>query len=144
MSKITPEQLLNHKGIKDVVKGSVYNSISYGIIQIAESAVKSEEIMREIGTSLDKIVNLYRNSDLILKEMKKTVPELKRFWDDVASIANYQFEKIDEVMLSKDARFPTELIYQINKNSSIYGKEELYGKLIKPLEEKINTIMNEK
>ncbi len=142
MSKITPNQLLKHKDINDLIKGSIKNSISYGIIQITENAFKSEEIMKEIGNSLEKIVKVYENSDLISGNAKKAIPSLETFWYYISFITKYQFEKIDEELLFKGPEYPTELIHQLNKHSAIYGKKELYERLIRPAEEKINKAAN--
>jgi len=142
MSRITPKQLLDHEELREIVYGVVSRSISYGIIQIAESAVKSEDIMKGIGNSLEEIVNLYKNNDLISEEARKPIPEFEVLWHYISFITKYEFEKLDEEFLFKGPEYPIELINQIHEKSQIYGKTKLYEKLIDPIEKKINNLIS--
>ena len=142
MSKITPKQLLSYERVEELVRGVVSNSISYGIIQTAESAVKSEKIMKEISGSLEKIVNLYKNNDFISEEARVPIKELEVFWHYVSFVAKYEFEKVDEEFLFKGPEYPIDLINQIHEKSQIYGKTKLYEKLIEPIEKKINNLIS--
>ena len=145
MSRITPKQLLNHEGVEELVCGVISNSISYVIIQIAEYAVKSEDIMKEIGSSLEKIFKIYKNPDLnlISRKPRKPIPELKEFWHNIPLIPKYKFEKLDEELLFKGPEYPIELIKELHIKSKIYGKTELYKKSIEPAEKKINNLLSQ-
>ncbi len=138
MSDITLKELLN----EELVHGVVSNSISYGIIQIAECAAKSEKTMKEIGSSFEKIVNLYKNDDFISEEAIDPIQELEVFWHYTSFIAKHEFEKLDEGFLFRGTEYPIELIKQIHEKSQIYGKTKLYEKLIEPIEKKINNLIH--